>query len=235
MVVRTGVDPRELSELLTAVAERREGSFEHFYDATSSRVFGLVVRTLRDRRLTEDVVQEVYLQIWEQAPHFDPARGSALSWVLTLAHRRAVDHVRREQSARHRDEHYAAVDHTAVPDHATTVIVGANACGKSTLLRGMARLLRPTSGAVLLDAHAVATMATRQVARTLGLLPQNPIAPEGVTVVDLVSRGRHPHQGALRRLSREDEAVVAEALADQLVARPGASSLDPFLNLTSVS
>lgn len=122
MVVRTGVDPRELSELLTAVAERREGSFEHFYDATSSRVFGLVVRTLRDRRLTEDVVQEVYLQIWEQAPHFDPARGSALSWVLTLAHRRAVDHVRREQSARHRDQHYAAVDHTAVPDHADTVV-----------------------------------------------------------------------------------------------------------------
>jgi iron complex transport system ATP-binding protein len=82
---------------------------------------------------------------------------------------------------------------TGIPDREVTVIVGANACGKSTLLRGMARLLRP-------------------VARTLGLLPQNPVPPEGVTVVDLVGRGRHPHQGTFRRWSREDEAAVAEAL-----------------------
>ena len=80
------------------------------------------------------------------------------------------------------------------------MIVGANACGKSTLLRGMARLLRPTSGAVLLDGEAIHRQPTRQVARTLGLLPQNPVAPEGVTVVDLVGRGRHPHQGALPAL-----------------------------------
>ncbi|HET9499813.1 MAG TPA: ABC transporter ATP-binding protein [Marmoricola sp.] len=101
---------------------------------------------------------------------------------------------------------------TQVPDGRVTVIVGANACGKSTLLRGMARLLRPTSGAVLLDGQEVASLSTRQVARTLGLLPQSPRAPEGVTVVDLVGRGRHPHRGALRRWSRSDEAAVAEAL-----------------------
>jgi iron complex transport system ATP-binding protein len=114
---------------------------------------------------------------------------------------------------------------TQVPDGRVTVIVGANACGKSTLLRGMARLLRPTSGAVLLDGQEVASLSTRQVARTLGLLPQSPLAPEGVTVVDLVGRGRHPHRGALRRWSRSDEAAVAEAreltgtldLADRLV------------------
>ncbi|WP_109506679.1 ABC transporter ATP-binding protein [Nocardioides speluncae] len=100
----------------------------------------------------------------------------------------------------------------SVPDSAVTVIVGANACGKSTLLRGMARLLRPQGGAVLLDGTAIHKLPTKQVARTLGLLPQNPIAPEGVTVVDLVGRGRHPHQGTFRRWTKADEAAVAEAL-----------------------
>jgi iron complex transport system ATP-binding protein len=99
-----------------------------------------------------------------------------------------------------------------VPDHCITVIVGANACGKSTLLRGMARLLRPTSGSVLLDGDAIHRLSTKDVARTLGLLPQNPISPEGVTVVDLVGRGRHPHQGAFRRWSSADEKAVADAL-----------------------
>ena len=101
----------------------------------------------------------------------------------------------------------------AVPDAAVTVIVGANACGKSTLLRGMARLLKPTAGAVLLDGEAIHRTPTRQVARTLGLLPQSPVTPEGVTVVDLVGRGRHPHQGAFRRWSAADEDAVVEALA----------------------
>ena len=108
----------------------------------------------------------------------------------------------------------AVVDHLSVriPDAAVTVIVGANACGKSTLLRGMARLLRPASGAVLLDGVAIHRTPTRQVARTLGLLPQSPTTPEGVTVVDLVGRGRHPHQGAFRRRSAADEEAVVEAL-----------------------
>jgi len=99
-----------------------------------------------------------------------------------------------------------------VPDGQVTVIVGANACGKSTLLRGLARLLRPSTGTVLLDGHAISSLPSKQVARILGLLPQNPVTPEGVTVVDLVGRGRHPHQGAFRRWSTEDEQAVAEAL-----------------------
>ena len=99
-----------------------------------------------------------------------------------------------------------------VPDRAVTVVVGANACGKSTLLRGMSRLLRPTSGAVLLDGAAIHRQPTKQVARTLGLLPQAPVTPEGVTVADLVGRGRHPHQGRFRRWSADDERAVAEAL-----------------------
>jgi iron complex transport system ATP-binding protein len=99
-----------------------------------------------------------------------------------------------------------------IPHGMVTVIVGANACGKSTLLRGLARLLRPRSGAVLLDGEAIHRLPTKKVARTLGLLPQNPIAPEGVTVADLVGRGRHPHHGAFGRWTTEDEAAVAEAL-----------------------
>jgi iron complex transport system ATP-binding protein len=99
-----------------------------------------------------------------------------------------------------------------VPDGRVTVIVGPNACGKSTLLRGLARLLRPTSGAVLLDGEAIHRQSTRHVARTVGVMPQSPMAPEGVTVVDLVGRGRHPHQGMFRRWAGEDERAVAEAL-----------------------
>lgn len=99
-----------------------------------------------------------------------------------------------------------------VPTGRVTVIVGANACGKSTLLRGMARLLRPSEGQVVLDGRAVHQMPSRDVARTLGLLPQSAIAPEGLSVRDLVARGRHPHTGLLRRWSAEDETAVADAL-----------------------
>jgi iron complex transport system ATP-binding protein len=99
-----------------------------------------------------------------------------------------------------------------VPDGRTTVIVGPNACGKSTLLRGLARLLVPTAGAVRLDGTDIGSLPSKQVARTLGLLPQSPVAPEGVSVVELVGRGRHPHQSAFRRWSTEDERAVTEAL-----------------------
>ncbi|TFV63515.1 ABC transporter ATP-binding protein [Geodermatophilus sp. DF01-2] len=97
-------------------------------------------------------------------------------------------------------------------DGSFTAIVGPNGCGKSTLLRALGRLLRPTEGRVLLDGRAIARTPTREVARVLGLLPQAPVAPEGLTVGDLVARGRHPHQSWLRQWSRDDEAAVAEAL-----------------------
>ena len=93
-----------------------------------------------------------------------------------------------------------------------TAIVGANACGKSTLLKSMSRLLVPKSGAVVLDGRSVHSMPAKQLARTLGLLPQTPIAPEGITVADLVGRGRHPHQGAFSRWSAKDDRAVADAL-----------------------
>lgn len=100
----------------------------------------------------------------------------------------------------------------AVPAEAITVIVGANACGKSTLLRALARLLAPRAGAVLLDGRSVHEMPTRTVARRLGILPQAPVAPEGLTVIDLVTRGRSPHQSWWRQWSAADEAAVSGAL-----------------------
>lgn len=99
-----------------------------------------------------------------------------------------------------------------IPDGRITVIVGANACGKSTLLRGLARLLKPQAGSVLLDGHDIHQLPTKQVATRLGILPQQPIAPEGITVSDLVARGRNPHQRFFRQWSDSDEAAVNRAL-----------------------
>lgn len=93
-----------------------------------------------------------------------------------------------------------------------TSIVGANACGKSTLLRTISRLLKPGAGQVLLDGRSVHRSPTRALARVMGLLPQSPIAPEGITVADLVGRGRHPHQGMMARWTAEDDRAVATAL-----------------------
>jgi iron complex transport system ATP-binding protein len=100
----------------------------------------------------------------------------------------------------------------AVPDGKVTAIVGANACGKSTLLRALARLLRPASGRVLLDGHEIHRLKTKDVARRLGLLPQAPICPPGILAADLVARGRSPHQRLLQQWSETDEAMVRQAL-----------------------
>ncbi|KUL37189.1 ABC transporter [Streptomyces sp. NRRL F-4489] len=100
-----------------------------------------------------------------------------------------------------------------VPDGAVTVVVGPNACGKSTLLRALGRLLRPRRGAVLLDGTDLARIPTRRIAQALGLLPQTPVAPEAITVADLVARGRQPHQRWWQQWSAEDERAVTEAMA----------------------
>jgi iron complex transport system ATP-binding protein len=99
-----------------------------------------------------------------------------------------------------------------IDDRTFTIVVGPNACGKSTLLRALARLLKPSSGQVVLDGKAITDYPTKEVARRLGLLPQTSIAPDGITVGDLVARGRQPHQGLLRQWSTADEAAVVEAL-----------------------
>ncbi|MGA5703374.1 ABC transporter ATP-binding protein [Peterkaempfera bronchialis] len=100
-----------------------------------------------------------------------------------------------------------------IPTGRVTVIVGPNACGKSTLLRALGRLLKPAAGAVLLDGADLHRTPTRQIARRIGLLPQSPTAPEGITVADLVARGRQPHQRWWQQWSEEDEAAVTEAMA----------------------
>ncbi len=110
-----------------------------------------------------------------------------------------------------------------IPDGSFTVIVGPNACGKSTLLRALARMLRPKAGQVVLDGQAIGSLPSKEVARRLGLLPQSPIAPDGITVADLVSRGRYPHQSLLRQWSRDDARAVETAMAatgvDELAER----------------
>jgi iron complex transport system ATP-binding protein len=94
-----------------------------------------------------------------------------------------------------------------------TTIIGPNGCGKSTLLRALGRLLKPSGGEVLLDGKRIDKMPSKEVARILGVLPQAPTAPEGLTVADLVARGRHPHQTWYRQWSSDDEAAVGEALS----------------------
>ena len=101
----------------------------------------------------------------------------------------------------------------AIPDGKVTTIIGPNGCGKSTLLRTMARLLSPTSGRVVLDDRPLDAIPTREIATRMALLPQSPVAPEGLLVRDLVGRGRHPHQRWFRQWSPQDEDVVDAALA----------------------
>ncbi|WP_406290000.1 ABC transporter ATP-binding protein [Streptomyces sp. NBC_00209] len=100
-----------------------------------------------------------------------------------------------------------------IPSGVVTTIIGPNGCGKSTLLRTLTRLLKPAGGAVVLDGEDIASLRTRDVAKKLGLLPQAPVAPEGLTVSDLVARGRHPHQSWLRQWSSDDADIVRRALA----------------------
>jgi iron complex transport system ATP-binding protein len=100
----------------------------------------------------------------------------------------------------------------AIPRGKITALVGPNGCGKSTLLRGLARLLKPQSGVVYLDGESIAKLPTRDVAKRLGVLPQAPVAPEGLTVRELVAQGRYPHQSWLQQWSQEDEALTDKAL-----------------------
>ncbi|MCW8221030.1 ABC transporter ATP-binding protein [Streptomyces griseolus] len=100
-----------------------------------------------------------------------------------------------------------------IPDRSFTVVIGPNACGKSTLLRAVSRLLKPSAGRVVLDGRSIAEYGSREVARTLGLLPQTSQAPDGITVADLVARGRHPYQRLMRQWTRQDEKAVLDAMA----------------------
>jgi iron complex transport system ATP-binding protein len=114
----------------------------------------------------------------------------------------------------------------SIIDGSFTVIVGPNACGKSTLLRALSRLLTPASGQVLLDQQVITQLPAKEVARTLGLLPQTAVAPDGITVADLVARGRYPHQSFLRQWSQADEQAVSAAMAAAQVTELAGRLLD---------
>ena len=98
----------DLDSLLRQVARHDAEAFAGFYDHTKARVYGLITRVLRDSGYSEETTQEVYLEVWRTADAFDSAKGSALSWLLTMAHRRAIDRVRAEQSASQRESRYGA-------------------------------------------------------------------------------------------------------------------------------
>ncbi|MFQ9309115.1 MAG: ABC transporter ATP-binding protein [Paraclostridium sordellii] len=99
-----------------------------------------------------------------------------------------------------------------IPSNKISVIIGANACGKSTLLKTLARLIKPKSGEVIIDGKKITSMPSKELAKVLGLLPQSPVVPEGITVSDLVSRGRFPYQTLLKGMDQTDFDAVEEAL-----------------------
>jgi RNA polymerase sigma-70 factor (ECF subfamily) len=120
---RTVVSAPDLDALLRRVAQHDSAAFAELYDATRSRVYGMVCRVLRDRGYSEETTQDVSLQVWRTAESYDPASGSALAWLLTLAHRRAVDRVRAEQAASQRDSRYGAANVERDTDNVTDAVI----------------------------------------------------------------------------------------------------------------
>jgi RNA polymerase sigma-70 factor (ECF subfamily) len=122
-VSRLALVPTDLDALLRQVAQGDVDAFATFYDLTRARVFGLVTRVLRDPGYSEETTQDVYLQVWRSAANYDPAAGTPLAWLLTLAHRRAVDRVRSEQSASQRESRYGAANVDPPADHVADSVI----------------------------------------------------------------------------------------------------------------
>lgn len=131
----TGVS---LADLLRRSARGDEAAFASVYDETSARVFGLVLRVVRDRAQAEEVTQEVYLEVWRTASRFDPSKGSALSWLMTMAHRRSVDRVRSAESVSRNDTSYHRAGH--VPDHDSTAEAAETSLEAARVRQAMATL-----------------------------------------------------------------------------------------------
>jgi RNA polymerase sigma-70 factor (ECF subfamily) len=113
----------DLDDLLRRVARQDVDAFAVLYDRTRARVFGLITRVLRDGGYSEETTQEVYLQVWRNAATYDPSSGSALAWLMTLAHRRAVDRVRSEQTASQRESRYGAATVDTPTDHVVDSVI----------------------------------------------------------------------------------------------------------------
>ena len=113
-----------------------------------------------------------------------------------------------------------------IPSNKISVIIGANACGKSTLLKTLSRLIKPFSGKVVIDGKKITSMPSKKLAQVLGLLPQSPVVPEGITVWDLVSRGRFPYQSFLKGMGKTDFEAVEEALVMMGITQLANCSVD---------
>jgi len=122
-VARLPLVTAELDALLRQVARRDVDAFAAFYDQTRSRVFGLVTRVLRDPGYSEETTQDIYLQVWRSAESYDPSAGSPLAWLMTLAHRRAVDRVRSEQASTTRESRYGAANVEPPSDHVADLVI----------------------------------------------------------------------------------------------------------------
>ncbi len=161
---RAAAAPAVLEQHLLAVAAGDRLAFSHVYDATASRVHGLVLRVLRDVHQAEEVTQEVFVEIWQSAGRFDPARGSAYSWMLTLAHRRAVDRVRQSEAGRRRDrEHVERTHETPYDETAHSALASLDA---QIVRNALATLLPPQREALELayfggHSHAEVSRLTR--------------------------------------------------------------------------
>ena len=136
-------DGADLNALLTLVAQGDQVAFETVYDRVAPAVFGLVLRVLRDAAQSEEVAQEALLEIWRTAGRFDPARGSAMTWVMTIAHRRAVDRVRSEAAAAKREARAAAAGAPALADEVADAVESAMEAERVTrCLDGLTELQR---------------------------------------------------------------------------------------------
>ena len=162
----TAVAPgADLAELLRRSARGDEAAFADLYDATSRRLFGLVLRIVRDHAMAEEVTQEVYLDVWRQSARFDPQRGSAMSWLMTIAHRSAVDRVRASEASRRRDDAHAAT-HQDV-DFDTTAESAQASLEAQRVRRALATLTDAQRAAV--ELAYLGGYTHTEVARLLGL------------------------------------------------------------------
>lgn len=127
-----------LPELLSRSARGDEGAFATLYDETSARVFGLALRVVRDRAQAEEVTQEVYLQVWRNASRYDETKGSALSWLMTLTHRRAVDRVRAAEASSRHETTWHQTGH--VVEHDSTAEAAESSLEASRIRRAMEQL-----------------------------------------------------------------------------------------------
>jgi len=155
----------ELVKLLKACSLGEEAAFAQLYDATAARLFGLVLRTVRDRAQAEEVTQDAYLHIWQTSSRFDPDRGSALGWLMTIGHRKAVDRVRSAEATRRRDTAHEAREH-AIPFDQTAEEAHRNLDGQR-VRRALDTLTETQRGALQLAYFGGYTH--REVATMLGL------------------------------------------------------------------